>query len=105
MSTANIKPGVCGLESRVTAIKKDRRTVDVFIESACSAVKKMEGELQGINGANECFMKFKDSQVYEAANKHCKHLACPVPTGIIKAIEVECGLALPRDVEIKIAKE
>ncbi|AKL95953.1 hypothetical protein CACET_c25080 [Clostridium aceticum] len=105
MSTAIIKPGVCGLETKITVSKKDRRTVDVAIESACPHVKKMEEELQGINGANECFMKFTDSKVYESANKHCKHLACPVPTGIIKAIEVECGLALPRDVEMKITKE
>ena len=33
------------------------------------------------------------------------HPACPVPTGIIKAIEVEAGLALPRDVATKISKE
>jgi hypothetical protein len=36
--------------------------------------------------------------------KHCAHAACPVPVGIIKAIEVEAGLALPADVIIKISK-
>jgi hypothetical protein len=37
--------------------------------------------------------------------KHCFHAACPVPVGIIKAIEVEAKLALPKDVLMKIAKE
>jgi hypothetical protein len=36
--------------------------------------------------------------------KHCTHAACPVPVGIIKAVEVETGLALPADVSIKLSK-
>lgn len=105
MSTAIVNPGVCGMETKITVNQKDRRTIDVSIDSKCSHVKKMEEELKGINGANECFMKFSASKVYSLADKYCKHLACPVPAGIVKAIEVECGLALPRDVEIKITKE
>ena len=34
----------------------------------------------------------------------CKPPACPVPVGILKAIEVEAGLALPADVTIKLAR-
>lgn len=37
--------------------------------------------------------------------RNIKHAACPVPSAIIKGVEVACGLALPKDVEIKIAKE
>jgi hypothetical protein len=36
--------------------------------------------------------------------KFCTHSACPVPVGIIKAVEVEAGLALPADVSIKISR-
>jgi hypothetical protein len=36
--------------------------------------------------------------------KYCTHAACPVPVGIIKAVEVEMGMALPMDVIIKINK-
>jgi nitrite reductase/ring-hydroxylating ferredoxin subunit len=64
----------------------------------------MEEELEEINGYKECFSKFDSSQIYKAASKHCQHLACPVPSGIIKGIEVACGLALPKDVEINIEK-
>jgi len=38
------------------------------------------------------------------ATKHCPHTACPVPVGIIKAIEVEAGLALPADATIRLSK-
>jgi len=39
------------------------------------------------------------------AAKHCKHTACPVPAGIIKAIEVASGLALPKDASIQVSQE
>ena len=105
MSTAVVKPGVCGLESKIIVNSNDGSTLDIKIESACPHIKKMEEELQDLNGMGECFSKFSTSKVYELADKYCKHLACPVPTGIVKAIEVASGLALPRDVEIKITKE
>lgn len=40
----------------------------------------------------------------EMGSKHCYHTACPVPVGIIKAIEIEAGLALPKDAAIELSK-
>ena len=40
----------------------------------------------------------------EMGIKYCTHAACPVPVGIIKAVEVEAKLALPADVSIKLTK-
>jgi hypothetical protein len=42
--------------------------------------------------------------VFREAAKTLLHPACPVPVGIIKAIEMEAGLALPRDVEIRFTR-
>ena len=39
------------------------------------------------------------------AAEHLVHPACPVPSGIIKAIEVAAGLALPKDASIKPSKD
>jgi len=39
------------------------------------------------------------------AAEHLVHPACPVPSGILKAIEVESGLALPKDASIKPKKD
>jgi hypothetical protein len=39
-----------------------------------------------------------------AAIKYGKHAAGPVAVGIIKAVEVEAGLALPTDVMIRIER-
>lgn len=64
----------------------------------------MENELKDIDCLEECFSKIGTSWVYKAAEKYCKYVACPVPAAIIKALEVACGLALPKDVEFKIKK-
>ena len=37
--------------------------------------------------------------------EHCFHSACPVPVGIIKAVEVAAGLALPADVRMTISDD
>ena len=42
-----------------------------------------------------------DSLVYRIAARHSCHVACPVPSAILKAIEVQLGAALPRDVAIR----
>ena len=36
--------------------------------------------------------------------QHLPHAACPVPAGIVKAVEVAAGLALPKDASIRLIK-
>jgi hypothetical protein len=105
MATINVNPGICGLKTAVTVTSEDMQTVAVRIESECPAVQQMEPELQDIDGYVECFSRFGDSRVYGAANAHCKHVACPVPSAILKGIEVACALALPKVVQININKD
>jgi hypothetical protein len=105
MATIHVDPGVCGLMTTVTVVSEDMQTATVRIESECPAVKQMEPELQDIDGYVECFSRFSDSRVYGAATAHCKHVACPVPSAILKGIEVACALALPKDVHIGISKD
>ncbi|KPU44523.1 hypothetical protein OXPF_16060 [Oxobacter pfennigii] len=100
-----VNPGVCGLTTEIKADSKDHQNSDVTIETACPFIKKIGEELKSVDGYKEIFAKYGDSTVYELAAKHCKHASCPVPSGILKAIEAACGLALPRDVEMKITKE
>ena len=105
MSTVIINPGVCGLICKVSATKKGRNLINIEIDTKCAHINKMKEELKEIDGMNECFSKISSSKVYELADQCIQHLSCPIPSGILKAIEVECGLALPRDVDMKITKE
>ena len=100
MNIVNINPGICGLTSKIIIETEDMQEVSIKIESQCPHIMEMAKEIQEIDGFVECFANFRDSKVYDAAQKYCKHLACPVPSGIIKGIEVACGLALPKAIII-----
>ena len=105
MATVEVDAGVCGFVSSVKVTPIDRKTVAIEFRTACPNLKPLEEELQQATGFKECFAKVGDSGIYETFRKYCKHPACPVPLAVIKGIEVASGLALPRDVDIKISKE
>ena len=64
----------------------------------------MAEELNEVDPFGEISFRGNGPLTLKLGAKHCAHAACPVPVGIVKAIEVEAGLALPADVTIKISK-
>ncbi|MDK2800035.1 MAG: hypothetical protein PWP27_753 [Clostridiales bacterium] len=102
MAEVIVNPGICGFKSTITVVTEDMQMANVEISTECPNIKQMENELKDIDCLGECFSKIGTSRVYKVAEKYCKHIACPVPAAIIKGLEVACGLALPKDVEIKI---
>jgi hypothetical protein len=105
MTKVVIEPGVCGLKTTVAVQSDDMQNAVVKAESQCPAIMKLVESLGELDSFTEIFNKFGESEVFKAAKAHCSHAACPVPTGILKGLEAECGLALPRDVSIQITKE
>lgn len=107
MSTVIINPGVCGLASKIIVTRRDEDSylVDIDIESESDNIKRLAEELKEADAMAEIFTNFTNSTIYQLGAKCGLHVACPVPSGIIKAIEVECGLALPKDVDMTVTKE
>ncbi|TJX13099.1 hypothetical protein E9840_10790 [Tissierella creatinini] len=105
MVEVKVNPGICGLNTFIKVESEDMQTAIIEICTDCPNIKPMEQELKEVDAFEVCFSKLGDSVVYELAKEYCKHAACPVPSAIIKGIEVACELALPKDVEIKITKE
>lgn len=103
MVEVKVNPGVCGLKTVIKVSSEDMQNAVIEIVTECPNIAPMAQELKEVDGYEECFSKLGDSRVYELAKKYCKHAACPVPSAIIKGIEVACGLALPKDVDIKIS--
>lgn len=101
MAKVTVNAGVCGFQTQIEVESQDSRNCTVHLTTQCPNLQKMDEELKNLDAFKECFAKVGDSQVFAVARKHCKHAACPVPTGIIKGIEVTCGLALPRNAEIR----
>ncbi len=102
MTHVHVNPGVCGFSTEITAQSEDGQTAKLDIRTACPNLQAFSAKLKSVDGFAECFGKLCDSAVYQAAQQYCKHPACPVPCATIKAVEAACGLALPRDVEIRI---
>jgi len=99
MTRVEIKSGVCGFAVLVTVKKDKDRNFHITIETDCEMVKKMEEDIAQLE-FRAPFTTILHNPVYRSASKHLKHPACPVPCGILKAIEVEAGACLPRPVTI-----
>jgi hypothetical protein len=82
----------------------DGEVCKVSIQSECAAIQKMANELTQVEPFQEISFRRKMPLTMDMAVKYCKHAACPVPVGIIKAVEVESNLALPADVTIKVTR-
>lgn len=102
MTKVTINPGVCGLITRVQAESEDQIDVTVRVESDCQGVTKLFEALGDSFDAFEvCLCAPVNNPIYQAAADYLPgHAACPVLAGIIKCIEAECRLALPRDAGI-----
>jgi len=104
MAKAEIFAGNCGFTTKVDATMEGK-VCKLSIESECSAIQKMAEELNEVEPYKEISFKRTMPSIHEAGHKFCTHAACPVPVGIIKAVEIEAKLALPTDVTIKLSKK
>ena len=102
MTKVEIMPGVCGLTALVTAESEDGMEAKVTVETQCGGIRKVMEEVgDELDAYDICLQKPGTGALYEAAAKHCPHAACPVIAGIIKCIEAECKMALPKDASIR----
>lgn len=104
MTKVRIRSGICGFNTVVIAERMKDKKIRLTIISDCEHVKKMAEELKELDMFT-VFTGFLNNPVYQVASKNLKHVTCPVPSGILKAIEAETGLALPRDAVIEFIKE
>jgi hypothetical protein len=99
MASATIDSGICGMTTTVTATAEGR-AVRLALESDCDYVKALAAELTEVDAFREISYRGEGPQTLRLAPQHLVHPACPVPSGIIKAVEVASGLALPKDAHI-----
>jgi len=103
MAKAEIFAGNCGFSTQVEATM-DGKVCRISMQSECAAIQRMAEQLTEVEPFKEISFKRAMPKTHEMGIKHCTHAACPVPVGIIKAVEIEAGLALPTDVSIKLSK-
>jgi hypothetical protein len=105
MTRVHVNPGVCGFITEIVVTSEDGQMAELDIRTECPNLKPFAEALKSVDAYTECFGKICDSSIYRAAQQYCKHPACPVPCAVLKAVEAACGLALPRDVTIRIENQ
>jgi len=106
MVNVEIDGGICGFTTMVHAEDKTGYKASFRLDTDCPNWKKVDAILGGkeLNIMTELFKDKKtgilNSQVFDISLKTIPHVSCPVISGILKALEVSVGLALPKDAAI-----
>lgn len=98
MTRVRIAPGACQLTTELAVTMQDDGRVAVAIDSPCKLVSGWAAGLEPLDP-----YQFVGRRTAGAAPLPCDtcHASCPLPVAVLKAVEVEAGLALPADVRIE----
>jgi hypothetical protein len=104
MTKVRVDPGQCGMTAVVEVKQTSRGVFELRIISDCEMVRRLAGEVPSLSMA-DAFSRFSDNTIYRKGAACLKHVACPVPSAILKTLEVEAGFGVPRDVKICFIKD
>jgi len=99
-----VEPGACGLKVVIEAELDDQKRLNLNFHSACELVTGMKDEFRNINWKKGVFSKMLDSYIYKVCSEHLTHPDCPVPSAILKTVQVLVGAAVEQEVTMKIVK-
>ena len=95
-TTLAVEPGVCGFQCTIRAKKSKDGKVQVSISnSQCELVQKMSASFKELT-LKDLFLPMAKNPINQWAESARCHSSCIVPIAILKAVEVEMGMALPR---------
>ena len=99
-----VDAGICGNITTIDVVSLPDHKVKVSITSDCEGVSKMSEELKELDWMSLWKQEGDGYSAYQNASQCTKHFMCPVPVAVLKAIEAEVGLALPKDVVFSFKK-
>ncbi len=99
MTAVEVDCGICGYHALVEVSRESKTHIRVSVQTEC---EMLSSAVEQVNGADwsEALSPRNPNSVHAVMFQVIKHAGCPVPTAVAKAIEVEVGVALPRDVSI-----
>lgn len=104
MAKVDVFAGICGFHTTILAQANDDM-VQIKMVSECPAINRLGEHLTEVDPFQEITFRRGGPLTLQMGAQHCSHTACPVPVGILKAVEVAAGLALPKDVTIQVSKD
>jgi hypothetical protein len=108
-ATVEIDAGICGFRTTATVTSPDSQDVSFEVQSDCEKIRKLGDDLKakGTIDAYQEISPAKESVLMQAVRATLKGCCagCAVPAGLFKAMQVAAGLALPKDITVKLTKE
>lgn len=109
-SHVEIDAGVCGFRTRAEVLCEDEQNVSSFaVTSDCEKIRSLAAEIASLTplDAYQEISSEGESRLLACCRGTLKGCcaACAVPAGLFKAMQVAAGLALPRDVGIRLRKD
>ena len=113
MTRVECDPGICGMPCTIDASKSDepektgpgKGKVKINIECDCDRIVKMAGQLKEMDEAEvnewDPIKPRGESKICQYSREFKLCAACPVPTAVLKAVEAEASLAIPKDAHIR----
>ncbi len=100
---------ICGFRTAACVMTDDDQNVTFELRTDCEKIRHLEEALtaQGPIGAYQEISAEGTSVVLGVARETFKGCcaACATTVGVFKAMQVAAGLALPKDISIKLTKE
>ena len=106
MTKVEVFSGICGFTTTIEVEETEEKYVALCkMEGQCPNCTKVAAVLaeEPLKVMDELFKK-GESKVMNTCMAILPHISCPVPAGILKALEVGVGLALPADASIKFVE-
>lgn len=104
MTKVEFSSGICGFNSTLTFDKKSDECVVMNVLSSCPHISALNSGMPiEVDPMAEIF-GMGESKLSDCS-QGLQHRGCPFLTASLKGVEVEAGLALPKDVTINIKKE
>ena len=108
-ATVEIDAGICGFCTTATVTSPDGQDVAFEVQSDCEKIRDLGEQLRskGTIDAYQEISPARESVLMQAVRATLKGCCagCAVPAGLFKAMQVAAGLALPKDITIKLTKE
>ena len=98
MTRLIIEPGACGFTCKVEVEKLGKYQATVKVESECKQIKKLADEVTEIDFLEISRFPFGQNDLSQSAARCKLHQSCPIPCGVIKAIEAELGMAVKKNI-------
>ncbi|MDR0335209.1 MAG: hypothetical protein LBH69_04920 [Methanomassiliicoccaceae archaeon] len=101
-SKVTVDAGVCKMITVINARTNEDGYVELEIESDCPNILRMSWGLKPEFAFMVVEAPMNKTQIYKLASEDIPHTACPVPSAMLKAIEIAGDLGIKRDVHITI---